>query len=159
MLTSKHNCYSILYNIREEDIDIPKELNEVRISNKTPKSVIKELIKKDDDVVRFYLNLNNKAHKVIKNILTCEGKPVSEYIKIASSIITQAVITMEHIYQSDIAGQNEFVECLGLRKLSDGITEYFNTGDYTALVEAVNQNKEDVKSLLDCIKEEKDLTE
>ena len=79
---------------------------------------------------------------------------MSEYIKIASSLITQGVITMEHIYQSDVAGQNEFVDCIGLRKLSEGINAYFNTGDYTDLVEAVNQNQTDVKLLLDTIKED-----
>ncbi len=154
MLTSKHKCYSILFNLQNEGIDISNELNEVRVENTTPKVVIRELVKNDDDVVRFYLNLNNKAHKVIKNILTCEGKPVSEYIKIASSLITQGVITMEHIYQSDVAGQNEFVDCIGLRRLSEGINAYFNTGDYTDLVEAVNQNQIDVKLLLDTIKED-----
>lgn len=154
MLTSKHKCYSILFNLQNEGIDISNELNEVRVDNTTPKVVIRELVKNDDDVVRFYLNLNNKAHKVIKNILTCDGKPVSEYIKIASSLITQGVITMEHIYQSDVAGQNEFVDCLGLRRLSEGINAYFNTGDYTDLVEAVNQNQIDVKLLLDTIKED-----
>lgn len=154
MLATKHKCYSILFNLQNQGIDISSELDEVRVDNTTPKIVIKELIKSDDNVVRFYLNLNNKAHKVIKNILTCEGKPVSEYIKIASSLITQGVITMEHIYQSDVAGQNEFVDCLGLRKLSEGINAYFNTGDYTDLVNSVNQNKTDVKLLLDTIKEE-----
>lgn len=154
MLTSKHKCYSILFNLQNEGIDISNELNEVRVDNTTPKVVIRELVKNDDDVVRFYLNLNNKAHKVIKNILTCDGKPVSEYIKIASSLITQGVITMEHIYQSDVAGQNEFVDCIGLRRLSEGINAYFNTGDYTDLVEAVNQNQIDVKLLLDTIKED-----
>ena len=154
MLTSKHKCYSILFNLQNEGIDISNELNEVRVENTTPKVVIRELVKNDDDVVRFYLNLNNKAHKVIKNILTCDGKPVSEYIKIASSLITQGIITMEHIYQSDVAGQNEFVDCLGLRRLSEGINAYFNTGDYTDLVEAVNQNQTDVKLLLDTIKED-----
>lgn len=154
MLTSKHKCYSILFNLQNEGIDISNELNEVRVENTTPKVVIRELVKNDDDVVRFYLNLNNKAHKVIKNILTCDGKPVSEYIKIASSLITQGVITMEHIYQSDVAGQNEFVDCIGLRRLSEGINAYFNTGDYTDLVEAVNQNQIDVKLLLDTIKED-----
>lgn len=154
MLTSKHKCYSILFKLQESGVDISDALNEVRVENKTPKIVIRELVKQDNDVTRFYLNLNNKAHKVIKNILTCEGKPVSEYIKIASSLITQGVITMEHIYQSDVAGQNEFVDCLGLRRLSEGINAYFNTGDYTDLVESVNQNKIDVQLLLDTIKED-----
>ena len=149
MLANKHDCYSILLELKNNGQDVSKELNEV-ISNKTlPKVIIKELIKRDNNVVNFYLNLNNKAHKIIKEILTCEGKSVSTYIKIATSIITQGVIAMEHLYESDINGQNDFIDCLGLKDLSNGIAEYFQTGDYKPLVEAVNRNRLDVKSLLD----------
>lgn len=149
MLCSKHDCYSILSDLQNSGNDVSAELYEVIHNSTVPKIVIKELISRDDAVVSFYLNLNNKAHKIIKEVLTCEGKPVSTYIKIASSIITQGVITMEHIYESDIAGQNNFVECLGLKRLSEGINIFFETGDYTPLVEAVQQNKLDVKTLLD----------
>ena len=149
MLCNKHDCYSILADLQNSGNDVSAELYEVIHNSTVPKIVIKELISRDDAVVSFYLNLNNKAHKIIKEVLTCEGKPVSTYIKIASSIITQGVITMEHIYESDIEGQNNFVECLGLKRLSEGINIFFETGDYTPLVEAVQQNKLDVKTLLD----------
>lgn len=149
MLCSKHDCYSILSDLQKEGKDVSTELYEVIHNSTVPKIVIKELISRDDAVVSFYLNLNNKAHKIIKEVLTCEGKSVSTYIKIASSIITQGVITMEHIYESDIAGQNNFVECLGLKKLSEGINIFFETGNYKPLVEAVEQNRLDVKTLLD----------
>lgn len=149
MLCSKHDCYSILSDLQKEGKDVSTELYEVIHNSTVPKIVIKELILRDDAVVSFYLNLNNKAHKIIKEVLTCEGKSVSTYIKIASSIITQGVITMEHIYESDIAGQNNFIECLGLKRLSEGINIFFETGNYQPLVEAVEQNRLDVKTLLD----------
>ena len=149
MLTTKHNCYSILYKLQESGTDVSKELNEVVTRNSVPRVVVEELIKRNDPVVMFYLNLNKKAHKLIKELLTCEGKPVSNYIKIASSIITQGVITVEHEYVTDVTGQNDFFECLGLKQLSDGIKTYFDTGDYSSLVEAVDHNRKDVKSLLD----------
>lgn len=149
MLANKHDCYSILLELKNQGIDVSKELNEVITKQRTPRIIVDELIKRDNKVVNFYLNLNKKAHKVIKEILTCEGKPVSTYIKIASSIITQGVITMEHLFESDIEGQNDFIDCLGLKDLSDGISVYFQSGDYIPLVEAVNRNRLDVKSLLD----------
>ena len=149
MLTTKHECYSILHELQESGSDVTDALNEVLTKNAVPKIVVKELVKREDPVSMFYLNLNKKAHKVIKELLTCEGKPVSNYIKIATSLITQGVITGEHVYTSDVDGQNDFFECLGLKQLSDGINIYFNTGDYSKLVEAVNQNRLDVKSLLD----------
>ena len=149
MLATRHDCYVILYEIQNSGTDVSSELNEVITKNSVPRVVVEELIKRENPVVMFYLNLNKKAHKLIKELLTCDGKPVSNYIKIASSLITQCVIAVEHVYTDDVSGQNDFFECLGLKQLSDGIKTYFDTGDYRSLVEAVNRNKEDVKSLLD----------
>ena len=44
MLTSKHKCYSILFKLQESGVDISGALNEVRVENKTPKIVIRELV-------------------------------------------------------------------------------------------------------------------
>lgn len=149
MLASKYDCYAILYELQNKGEDVSKDLNQVLNEGITPKRVVTELKKRNTNEVRFYLNLNNKAHKIIKEILSCDGKPVSTYIKIATSLITQGVITMEHLFSEDIDGQNYFIECLGLKQLSEGISIYFNTGDYTQLVKAVNSNQQDVRSLLD----------
>lgn len=148
MLISKHDCFTILKELHNSGEDVSEEVKEA-ISGNIPKCVVHKLIEQDNDVVRFYLNLNNKAHKIIKEILTCEGKPIKTYLKIASSIITQGLITMEHLYENDIQGQNKFIECLGLKELSFGISEYFATGNYESLVTAVNSNRNDIKLILD----------
>jgi hypothetical protein len=148
MLANKHKCFMVLHELKSRDIDIKDMIFDIN-NNIIPKIVIEELIKQDDSVCNFYLSLNKKAHKLIKEILTCEDKPVGTYIKIATSLITQGTIALEHSFKDDINGQNEFIECLNLRELSSALAEYFNTGDYTYLVDAVNKNKEDVKALLD----------
>lgn len=148
MLASKHKCFIILHDLQNEGIDVSGFIKDIN-SGTIPKEIVNKLIEQNDNVCNFYLLLNNKAHKIIKEILTCEDKPVSTYIKIATSIITQATISLEHLYRDDINGQNDFIECLNLAELSSAISEYFNTGDYSHLVNAVNKNKEDVKLLLD----------
>lgn len=148
MLANKHKCFVILHELQEQGTDVSKYISEVNSGN-IPKVVVNELIKQNDNVCSFYLNLNKKAHKIIKEILTCDDKPVGTYIKIATSIITQGTITLEHLYKDNINGQNEFIECLRLKQLSAGIATYFDSGDYVPLVEAVKANKKDVKSLLD----------
>ena len=40
MLTSKHKCYSILFNLQNEGIDISNELNEVRVENTVSEGAI-----------------------------------------------------------------------------------------------------------------------
>lgn len=149
MLANRHDCLSILYKLHESGVDVTNDLKDILDNDTTPKSVVNELIKENDNVVNFYLNLNKKAHKIIKETLTCEGKPVATYLKIATSIITQGIIAMEHLYVDDIEGQNRFIECLGLADLASALSEYFANGDYTKLVEAVSNNKKDIKAILD----------
>jgi hypothetical protein len=45
--------------------------------------------------------------------------------------------------------QNHFVNCLGITDLADGISTYYKTGDFIPLTQAVERNKQDVKSILD----------
>ena len=148
MLTSNHTCFMILQELQAKGEDVSDYIKEV-FDHKVPKRVVEILIEQEDPVVMFYKKLNNKAHKIIKEILTCDGKPVNTYIKIATSIITQGAITLEHCFEDDVEGQNHFIEYLGLENLSKGLAEYFSTGSYKLLVDSVNANKEDVKSILD----------
>ena len=150
MLANKHKCFSILHEMKQSGIDTSADVKLLAEKNIVPKSVVKALKESGDPVVCFYTGLNKKAHKLIKELLTCQGKSVGTYIKIATSIITQGTIAIEHTYdKQDADGQQSFMECLGLRELSSGLAEYFRTGNYTSLVEAVHRNREDVKQILD----------
>ena len=149
MLISKHDCYNILFNLQSDSKNIHKDINILMKENKIPKSVIDYLIETHNPTVEFYLRLNNKAHKIIKEVLTCENKPVSNYIKIATSLITQATITIEHQCKDDISTQNELINNLYLKELSKSLNTYFANGDYSELVETVMLIKQDIKAILD----------
>ena len=120
MLTSRHDCLCILNELEKQGIDITEDIK-LAVANKVPKSVVSVLRERKDPVVQFYLTLNNKAHKIIKEILTCDGKPINNYIKIATSIITQSAITLEHCFVDDMDGQNAFIKNMGLENLSRGL--------------------------------------
>ena len=153
MILTKHDCLVALSGMRFNDEVEHKEIVERVVRDNIPPKELIEQFKSDktNDIVNFYMNLNNKAHKIIKEILTCEGKPISNYIKIATSIITQGIIAIEHLYSEDnnTDRQNNFIECLGLSELSRGIYEYFNTGNADLLIQSVNNNRNDVKLILD----------
>lgn len=150
MLVTKHDCYNILFELQSSGMDVHSELTRfMKDSNYTPKCVIKYLKENNYPTVDFYLRLNNKAHKIIKEILTCENKPVSTYIKIATSLITQATITLEHMCQEDIELQNQLINSLHLKELTHGLNTYFTYGDYSELVDIVQETRQDVKVILD----------
>ena len=85
----------------------------------------------------------------LSRVLCCENKPVSNYIKMATSIITQATITLEHMNPDDIVAQNTLIENLHLRELSKALNTYFTYGDYTSLVNTIKETRTDIKAILD----------
>lgn len=149
MLINKHDCYNLLFEWKANGMSVEDDISQLITTSTIPSSIIKYLKEVRYPTVDFYLTLNNKAHKVIKNLLECENAPISEYIKIATSLITQAMITLEHSCQDDVNAQNHLIENLGLATLSNGLATYFSTGDATLLVNAVLSNRNDVKTILD----------
>ena len=150
MLISKHDCYKYLFDIKDKGIDVSEHISSLAV-NGVPDSQTLKLITEHFNVptIEFYKFLNNKKHNIIKETLSSQGAPVSTYIKIATSIITQATITLEKQFKDDLVGANKFMECLGLAKLSSALTEYFTTNNFTSLVETVNSVRTDIKLILD----------
>lgn len=152
MIINKHDCFNILFDLKSKGIDTHKELDILMHSEENfivPKIIMDILKEQQNPIICFYTRLNNKAHKLIKEILTCDNKPIANYIKIATSLITQSTITLEHDFTNNIEEQNNFIKLMGLKELSLGLSEYFTNGDYTLLVQAVKQNQLDVKSILE----------
>ena len=150
MLIDKHECYNILFDLQSSGIATHEDISRfMKERDYIPKCVINYLIEQNNPTIEFYKLLNNKAHKIIKEILTCENKTVSTYIKIASSLITQATITLEHTCQDDIDKQNELIKNLHLKELTHGLNIYFSTGNYRELVDVVLETRNDIKAILD----------
>ena len=149
MIINKHDCFNMLFEIQSKGTDVHHELTELMNNNTVPKVIIKKLKEQHYPAIEFYITLNNKAHKIIKEVLCCENKPVSNYIKMATSIITQATITLEHMNPEDIVTQNTLIENLHLPELSKALNIYFTEGNYTPLVNAIKETRTDIKAILD----------
>ena len=152
MIINKHDCFNILFDLQSKGNDVHDDIKKLMSDDVyIPTSVIKHLKESNYPIITFYLNLNNKAHKIIKEILSCDNKPISVYIKIATSIITQATIAIEHNCIDDITSQNIIIEYLQLKELSQALCTYFTTGDFSELVSVITDLKQDVKTILDSI--------
>lgn len=152
MLVDTHDCYMILSDLEKRGTDVSDAIRDFLKTSNVPKIVVEELVKRKDPVAMFYLNLNNKAHKIIKELLKSgnDETSIATYLKLATSIVTQGIIAIEHVYgSSDVEEQNRFIECIGLKELTYSLSIYFKTGDYKPLVSAINNNRTDVKALLD----------
>lgn len=149
MLIELHNCLDTLLKYESECQElIGNYINNGCIADK---EIIKFLISKDEylPAVEHYKLLNNKAHKIIHDIMICDGMEVFVYIKIATSLITQATLTLQHQFKDNIKGANDFITCTRLRELSKALSIYFETGIYDNLVKEVNLIREDIKIIVD----------
>lgn len=161
MIINRHDCIKELIRLDTDDND--KECSpllnrmledtELDIDEEILTFLIKNNVKLP--VVDFYLLLNNKAHPIIKQILTCDGKEVFNFIKLATSIITQGTITLEHQFKDDLLGANEFIHNIGLPELSESLSIYFSTGDYSYLISQLDENKRDIEIILKSYKNNK----
>lgn len=151
MLISRHKCIEQLMTCQDDHSDrLIKYL--VNHPDKEINREIYSYLKKhniDVPTADHYLLLNNKAHKIIKEVLESEGKDIATYIKIATSLITQATITLEHQFKDNPIGANEFISNTLLAEISQALYLYFNQGDYSELVNVINDVKQDLKVLLD----------
>lgn len=152
MLMEIHDCLNTLlkYETEQECRDlISKFINDNRCQ--VDFETIKFLIGKDEIIptVEHYKLLNNKAHKIIHDIMVCDGMEVFVYIKIATSLITQATLTLQHQFKDNIKGANNFIACTRLRELSRALSIYFETGHYETLVKEVNLIRQDIKIIID----------
>lgn len=149
MLMYKHECLDRLFKY-EKDNECKHLIKETVNSDEPTENVIRFLINQNEDlpVVEHYSLLNKKAHKIIKEIMNCEGKDVATYIKIATSLITQGTITLEHKFKDDIKGANTFIRCTRLPELSEALSLYFSYGNFNPLVEEINLIKKDIKIII-----------
>lgn len=149
MLIYKHECLDRLFKY-EKDNNCQHLIKETIDNDYPSEKVIKFLVDRNEElpVVEHYSLLNKKAHKIIKEILNCDGKDVATYIKIATSLITQGTITLEHKFKDDIKGANNFIKCTRLPQLSEALSLYFSYGNFNPLVEEINLIKKDIKIII-----------
>lgn len=108
---------------------------------------LQELLKIDtvsNKTVEFYKFLINKLHKIITEILSDEQKTACQCIKIITSLITQATITLEKQFNGNLEEANEFMDCIGLKELSNSLCTYFSTGDLSEIENQILRVKEDI---------------
>ena len=100
--------------------------------------------KLDIKVIDFYKFMINKLHKIITELLDDSSKTACQLIKTVTSLITQSTITLDKQFDGDVELANEFMNCVGLKDLSQSLATYFTNGDLTDIKNQLNRVKADV---------------
>ena len=145
MLVSKNYYYEGISKLTSS-ANQQTYLQKYIISKELCDEAIIELHQQDKiPVIEFYSMLSKKLHRIVKEVLDNRPRPVSECIKTATSIITQATITLEKQFStSSIKDSNDFIKCVGLETLSEALHVFFKTGNSAPLQAEINRVREDI---------------
>lgn len=141
MLISKQNYFKRISELGDDEL-----IHNYLTSDNVDDTALSKLHSiKPIPTVLFYSLLLSKLHKITVELMKLEPLPVSECIKIATSIITQATITLEKQFIGvDQETVYEFMECVGLKNLSKALYVFFTNGNSAPLESELNRVRDDI---------------
>lgn len=140
MLISNQMYFKYISELNDPDL-----IRDYLISNNIDTDILLKIHSTNSILtIDFYQFLLNKLHKIATNLLRLEPLQLSECIKIATSIITQATITLEKHGKHNTELSNEFINCVGLSDLSKALYVYFSTGKSDLLESELNRVRSDL---------------
>lgn len=146
MLITPNKYYEELIKLPDECLGRKEYIIEYLKDKKISEQALK-MINKYSSIpsAEFYIFLSKKLHKVVKEALNDEPRPMSECIKTVTSIITQATITLEKQFSDKpIKESNEFIRSVGLDTLSKSLSAFFENGNSEPIQNEIKRVREDI---------------
>lgn len=135
-MITRQTCYEQLFKLKNLGEDVSDQVKLLTQSKDIPKEVIEFLIDKSAQFYFFrYIQKYQKA--LMKSILNYEELDNTSKIKVLSSFITRAMISIEY---SNIP--SELIDDLELEKLSNAMTKAFSSNDYSQVDDVLKFLKE-----------------
>lgn len=94
-MITRQDLYNDLFKLKKAGVDISEPIKVMESYEGLPKSVI-EFIKNNSPQFQFYEDLCKNLRTLVKNILNYESFDTYGKVKLCSSLITRAVISIEH---------------------------------------------------------------
>ena len=142
-MINRQSCYNALFKLRSAGVDITEQLNIMKSSPGIPYKVV-EFLRTNSPQFQFYEDIRKNQRALLRNILNYESLDRNSKIKLCSSLITRAFISVEykHIDESLLSE-------LELDRLSKALDSALSYRDYSKLDEVLESHK---KSMLLFIK-------
>lgn len=94
-MITRQDLYNDLFKLKKSGEDVSEMFKIMESHKGIPKEVV-EFIKNKSPQFQFYENIHKNLRTLFKNILNYESLSTSSKIKVCSSLITRAVIAVEH---------------------------------------------------------------
>lgn len=138
-MITRQSCYEALFRLKDSGVDITSYLELLKESQGVPREVVK-FLQEESPQFKFYKDLQKNQRALVKNILNYESLDNIARVKVCSSLITRAMISVEYKNISPV-----LLEELELDKISNAITKALGNRDYAKLDEVLRGQRETLK--------------
>lgn len=134
-MITRQSVFSALFKLKSSGIDVTRQLKIMESKSGIPQEVI-EFLQENSPQFQFYRSIQKHQRALMKNVLNYESLDVNGKIKVCSSLITRAMISVE--YQNL---DESLLEDLRLDKLSRALHKALSDKDYSYLDEVLQGHK------------------
>lgn len=138
-MITRQTVISALVKLKDAGIDVSEQFESLKRNSGISKDLI-EFLRTHSPQFMFYKDLQKNQKRLIKNILDYESFDAIGKIKLCSSLITRAMISVE--YKNF---DKSLLEDLELNRLSEALHKALNDKDYSVLDKVLEEQKQSIK--------------
>lgn len=138
-MITRQTVISALVKLKDAGIDVSEQFESLKNNPGISKDLV-EFLRVHSPQFMFYKDLQKHQKALIKNILDYESFDTIGKIKLCSSLITRAMISVE--YKNF---DKSLLEDLELNRLSEALHKALNDKDYSRLDKVLEEQKQSIK--------------
>lgn len=138
-MITRQSCYSAIFRLKSVGVDVTVPLKMMQETSDIPEGVI-EFLRDQSPQFQFYRSIQKHQRALMKNILHYDELDNKDKIKVASSFITRAVISVEYNNLDE-----SLLDELGLDKIAHALDKALSDRDYSKLDEVFKMHQDAMK--------------
>lgn len=134
-MITRQDLYKDLFKLKNSGVDVSHPLKIMESKSGIPKEVV-EFLQDKSPQFQFYRDLKKNQRALMKNILNYENLDIPSKIKVCSSLVTRAMISIEYKNLDE-----SLLRDLQVDKASYAVYKSLSAKDYSKLDEVLSSHK------------------
>ena len=134
-MITRQSVFSALFKLKNSGVDVTRQLKLMESKSGIPQEII-EFLQDQSPQFQFYRSIQKHQRALMKNVLNYESLDNHGKVKVCSSLITRAVISVEYHNLDE-----SLLEDLRLDKLAKALNKALSDKDYSYLDEVLQGHK------------------
>ena len=145
-MISKNDCYLLLADLQNKNIDTDEAIKELMNANQIPLSVIKFINdNRQLDLFTFYQTIRKSYNKKKSNLYINIVKEIDDPNEVLTTL--SAMLAWVVRYSKTVSDKQMFLKHARASDICKVLNIYFNTGDITNCIKLIRLIKADIKAL------------